>query len=131
MIKNLLFGCIFLRQFKMMRTRSVPRQVKPHPLLTEVTAHQPEFTMENISGTIVGFRFPSYIKGINMPGYHLHFISSDHTRGGHILGFELASGNCEIDLIHQFSLKLPEKDSAFAVTDLSKDRSVELKKAEG
>jgi acetolactate decarboxylase len=41
----------------MMRTRSVPRQVKPHPLLTEVTAHQPEFTMENISGTIVGFRF--------------------------------------------------------------------------
>jgi acetolactate decarboxylase len=57
MIKNLLFGCIFLRQFKMMRTRSVPRQVKPHPLLTEVTAHQPEFTMENISGTIVGFRF--------------------------------------------------------------------------
>lgn len=31
--------------------------------------------------TIAGFRCPSYVKGINVPGFHLYFISEDKTKG--------------------------------------------------
>jgi acetolactate decarboxylase len=129
--QNLICSFKITGKFKMMHTRSVPRQSKPFPPLSEVTAHQPEFNMENISGTIIGFRFPAFIKGINMPGYHLHFISNDQSCGGHILGFEVIEGRCLVDIIHQFELKLPAESSAFGATDLTKDRSMELKKVEG
>jgi acetolactate decarboxylase len=129
--QNLFCAIRISGRFLTIRTRSVPRQKKPFPPLTEVTANQPEFTLENVQGTLIGFRFPSYVKGMNMPGYHLHFISGDRTAGGHILSFTLVSGKCEIEVIHQFLLRLPEGDSAFAVTDLSKDRSGDLQKAEG
>ena len=117
-------------QFKTIRTRSVPRQNKPYLPLKEVTDHQPEFDMENISGTIIGFRCPVYVRGINVPGYHLHFINHDRTRGGHILSFELVEGTCMIDVLHQYFLRLPEYTRDFAETDLSKDRSKELKSVE-
>jgi acetolactate decarboxylase len=113
-----------------MRTRSVPGQRKPYPPLQEVTKNQPEFAMRDIAGSIVGFRCPAYVKGINVPGYHLHFISEDRTRGGHILSFKMASGQCEVDVLHQYSLSLPTNTLQFAETDLSKDRSKELQEAE-
>jgi acetolactate decarboxylase len=117
--------------FRMMHTRSVPKQEKPYPPLAQVTAHQPEFRMQDVSGTIVGFRMPPFIKGINMPGYHLHFISSDRTQGGHILGFEIASGQCKLMQIRNFHLRLPGAGSGFSGTDLQSDRSHQYQQVEG
>jgi acetolactate decarboxylase len=65
-----------------MKTRSVPAQKRPYAPLKEVTANQPEFNMNNIFGIIVGFRCPPDVDGINVPGYHLHFISRDRNQGG-------------------------------------------------
>jgi acetolactate decarboxylase len=129
--QNLICAIKINGTFRAMKTRSVPRQHKPYPPLSVVTANQPEFRMENIEGTIVGFRFPPFVKGINMPGYHLHFISSDRTRGGHILSFDMVSGSCGIDILHQFFLKLPAESEAFAKIDHTRDRSVELQEVEG
>jgi len=128
--QNLFYAIKITGQFSLMKTRSVPGQQKPYPPLKEVTTNQPEFNMENISGTIVGFRCPPYVKGINVPGYHLHFISSDRTQGGHILSFKIADGKCEIDVINQYFLTLPVNTKEFAETDLSKDRSKELNDVE-
>ncbi len=126
-----LFCAIKIRgKFSAMKTRSVPAQKKPYPALKVVTSNQPEFEMQNISGTIVGFRCPAYVKGINVPGYHLHFISSDHTQGGHILSFEVAAGECEVDILNEYYLTLPLYTKEFAETDLSKDRSKELEAVE-
>jgi len=116
--------------FSRMHTRSVPAQDKPYPPLAEVTRHQPEFVMENIAGRIVGFRCPAYVKGINVPGYHLHFLSDDRTRGGHILGFEMAEGQCAVDVCHRFLLLLPENDETFGAADLTMDRAKELEAVE-
>jgi len=58
------------------------------------------------------------VKGINVPGYHLHFISNDFTKGGHILDFKMKSGKCEIDFCHQFLLTLPEDGDEFSRVDL-------------
>lgn len=128
--KNLFYAIKITGKFDSMKTRSVPRQVKPYPPLNEATSKQSVFNMEKISGTIVGFRCPPYVKGINVPGYHLHFISSDHTRGGHILNFEMSEGLCEIDILDRFYLKLPVNAEDFAKTDLSKDRTKELQGVE-
>lgn len=116
--------------FSKVHTRSVPAQVKPYKPLTEVTKHQPEFKMKNITGTIVGFRLPTFVKGINVPGYHLHFISDDLQHGGHLLDFELEKGVIEIAEVHRFRMFLPENANDFAAIDLAKDRTQELHDAE-
>ncbi len=128
--QNFFYAIKITGKFKTMKTRSVPEQHKPYPPLKEVTKHQPEFNMENISGTVVGFRCPPYVKGINVPGYHLHFISDDKTKGGHILKFELLNGECEIDILNQYFLTLPVDDKEFAETNLSINRSKELDEVE-
>ncbi|OGI07322.1 MAG: alpha-acetolactate decarboxylase [Candidatus Margulisbacteria bacterium GWF2_35_9] len=128
--QNLFYAIKIEGTFKNIKTRSVPEQKKPYPPLSEVTKTQPEFNMENISGTIVGFRCPAFVKGINVPGYHLHFISKDHRQGGHILGLEISSAVAQLDVLDQYVLQLPTDGEAFAKTDLSKDRSSELNRVE-
>ena len=111
--------------FKTMRTRSVPAQERPFPPLKAVAATQPTFDFENVSGTIVGFRCPPYVAGVNVPGYHLHFLSQDGAKGGHILGFELVTGTAQVDELDRFVLQLPGTDD-FANVDLARDRQREL-----
>ncbi len=116
--------------FQTMHTRAVPAQKKPYRPLTEIAARQPEFPMRHVSGTIVGFRSPPFVKGIGVPGYHLHFVSDNKQQGGHVLDFELSAGTAEIDICNQLHLVLPEQDSDFHQLDLSQDLSRELKEVE-
>jgi acetolactate decarboxylase len=71
-----------------MKTRSIPPQQKPYRTLEEVLKTQPLFDFKNIKGTMVGYRLPSFIKGINKEGYHFHFITKDKKSGGHVLELE-------------------------------------------
>ena len=128
--QNLFCGIKIHGHFKSVHTRSVPSQKKPYPPLADVTAHQPEFKAANINGTIVGFRCPPFVKGINVPGYHLHFLSDSKIFGGHLLGFEMEKGQCAVDICNQFVLILPENQETLKSVDLSKDRSKELKRVE-
>jgi len=73
-------------RFDLVRARSVPRQEPPYRPLTEVVAEQHVFELADAAGTMLGFRFPAYAEGIEVSGYHLHFISEDRSRGGHVLG---------------------------------------------
>lgn len=111
--------------FKSIRTRSVLAQERPYRPLKEITARQPVFDLENISGTIVGFRCPPYVSGVNVPGYHLHFISQDRSRGGHILAWELVTGTAQVDVLDRFVLQLPSTED-FAAAELGRDRQAEL-----
>lgn len=114
---------------RQMEKRSVPAQKKRYPPLKEATSNQPEFDMDNVFGTIVGFRCPSYVRGIHVSGYHFHFMSGDRTRGGHVLSFEIINGKCEIGILTQFSLRLPDSKD-FAETDFSRDRTKEMQDVE-
>lgn len=118
-------------EFKTVKTRSVPAQHKPYPPLAEVTRDQPEFTRSGISGTIVGFRLPPYLRGLNVPGWHLHFISKDRAFGGHLLELEMKKGSCGVDMMHRLTIQLEESGEALSGIDLTKDRSRDLKQVEG
>ena len=111
--------------FKTMRTRSVPAQERPFPRLKDIAATQPVFDLRNVTGTLVGFRCPPVVAGVNVPGYHLHFLSQDGAKGGHVLGFELVTGTAQVDELDRFVLQLPGTDD-FANVDLARDRQREL-----
>jgi len=117
-------------KFSRMKVRSVPSQEKPYSPLVEVTKNQTVFEVEDVQGTIVGFRSPPFVKGINVPGYHCHFISADRNQGGHILDCEIISGIGEVDSCNRFLLILPEDSDSLEDIDLSLDRSVELDQVE-
>jgi acetolactate decarboxylase len=126
---NVFYAIRISGTFENVKTRSVPRQEKPYRPLTEVVKTQPEFDLKNVRGTMVGFRCPSYVKGVNVPGYHLHFITADAKAGGHVLDFKVQKAITEIDDTNQFFLMLPS-DSSFYKADLAVDREKELSAAE-
>ncbi len=106
---NLFYAIKVEGVFAYLKTRSVPKQSKPYPPLIEVIKHQPTFEFKNIRGTMVGFWCPQFIKGINVPGYHLHFISQDRKSGGHVLKFTLKKGVVSLDITPNLFLMLPKK----------------------
>ncbi len=117
-------------RFQAVRTRSVPRQHRPYPPLTEVTAHQTVFELGPVAGTLVGFYCPPYVKGVNVPGWHLHFLSDDRQAGGHVLDVRAASLTVRLDDTTALDLRLPPPGSDFYRSDLSRDRSKALHEAE-
>ena len=89
------------------KTRSVPMQTEPYPTLTEVIRNQSIFTLNNVTGTTVGFRLPTYMDGVNVAGYHFHFITDDEGAGGHLLDCIVRNATIEIDYTYRFELALP------------------------
>ncbi|MCB9481161.1 MAG: acetolactate decarboxylase [Desulfobacteraceae bacterium] len=128
--KNLFYAVKMTGNFSYVKTRSVPMQKRPYPKLIEVTKNQPEFYRDSVKGTIVGFYCPKFVKGVNVPGYHLHFLSEDKNFGGHILEFKAETSVVEIDEINEFLMVLLEKSEDFASKDFSEDKSRELEKIE-
>jgi acetolactate decarboxylase len=82
--------------FRFVKARSVPRQERPYKGLKEVIPDQSVFELRNVQGTLVGFRFPSYVGTLNVPGYHFHFMSDDRSQGGHVL--DCVTERCEMSL---------------------------------
>jgi len=87
--------------------RSVHAQHPPYPSLLEVTEHQTEWTVRSSVGSLVGFRFPNQAAGVEVPGYHFHFISDDRSVGGHVLGLTLVSGLASVDGVDDLHVELP------------------------
>ena len=127
--KNIFYAIKIEGRFSRVKARSVPRQTRPYPPLAQAVEKQAVFNFKDVEGTILGFRCPVYIKGVNVPGYHLHFLTKDRRAGGHVLDCSLKNVTVQIDPIHQFTLVLP-KDKDFYRLDLDKDKSKELKKVE-
>ncbi|MGA7826348.1 MAG: acetolactate decarboxylase [Geobacteraceae bacterium] len=115
--------------FPSIKIRSVPRQKKPYPGLAEAASHQSVFRYQNITGTIVGFRTPGFAKGINLPGYHFHFISADRKIGGHLLECRINKALLSYDKALGLRLALPE-NAEFARGNLGKDHGRALERAE-
>lgn len=127
--KNIPYAIRVTGKFDYIKTRSVPRQEKPYRPLVEVTKDQSVFEMHDIEGTIVGFRVPEYMQGLNAAGHHLHFISSDKKSGGHLLGCVTDRVRIEVDDTRDFYMSLPET-AGFSRLDLSDSQAKDIVKAE-
>ena len=115
--------------FQYVKTRAPEKQAKPYPRLADALKDQPVFEFHNVKGTLVGFCLPEYVKGINVPDFHLHFLTDDKTGGGHLLECNTEKVVVGIDTVSGLNLVLP-KNSAFDNADLSGDKQEELHKVE-
>ena len=125
---NMLYAIRIEGEFEYIKTRSVPRQENYRPLV-EVTREQPTFEYRKIRGTLGGFFTPQFMASLNVPGYHLHFLSDDHTRGGHLL-------ECRYKLIEIGLQHIPKLEVGLPLTidymtaDLDTDIRKDLEEAE-
>lgn len=127
--RNIFYAVKVDAVFDYMKVRAVPRQEKPYRPLVEVAKHQPVYTHEGIRGTLVGFRFPDYAQGINVAGYHVHFLDAAETSGGHVLDFRMRDASIEIDLTSDLHMEVPDCGD-FLEADLGKDQADAIAKAE-
>ena len=65
------------------------------------------FELGEVDGTMLGFRFPSYAEGIEVGGYHLHFIDAERRRGGHVLDSRIGEVRAGLDPSDDLHIELP------------------------
>lgn len=104
--RNIFYAIRIDGLFKSVKVRSVPKQESYRPLV-EVAAHQPVFEFHNVVGTLAGFFTPEFMSSVNVPGLHLHFLSSDLQRGGHLLACEPQKIQVGVQFIPRMELTLP------------------------
>jgi acetolactate decarboxylase len=126
---NLFFALRVDGHFGYVRTRAVCKTREGVPLV-QAAAVQPEFEFNDIAGTLVGFWTPEYARTLNVPGYHLHFISDDRKNGGHLLQCRGTKLRIQIQREGDYRLALPETED-FLNADLRRDPAADLATAEG
>ncbi|HCH49492.1 MAG TPA: acetolactate decarboxylase [Proteus sp.] len=107
-------------EFELVKTRTVPRQEPPYSPMLEAIKNQPIFTFHNEIGIIAGFRSPQFTQGINVAGFHEHYINQQRQGGGHILDYYLKYGTLKIGIISRFTIDLPSH-STFLQANLMPD----------
>jgi len=90
---------------------------------------QPTFEYRDVTGTLVGFRSPAFVEGLNVPGYHFHFIDAERKVGGHLLECRLRTGTAEIDVTPAFEVRLPQSPE-FHALDLTAHDAQDVQRVE-
>ncbi|KAK4143471.1 alpha-acetolactate decarboxylase [Dichotomopilus funicola] len=105
--------------FRKIVVRTAGGQIRPREGMVDVCSRQTTHTFENVTGTIVGFRCPQYVMGVNVAGDHFHFITDDRQRGGHILELQ-SEGEVEVAAAQMstFYMELPTEDDEFNEAEL-------------
>ncbi len=105
--------------FDKVEARSVlPSRKSQHVALKELLdTTQYSFRFENIRGSLVCLYFPDYMNGINLPGWHLHFLSEDRIRGGHVFDVQIRESRVRMDKVARIEIQLPT-EARFDTYDL-------------
>ena len=117
-------------EFAKVDARSEAPYRSHHVSLKEILdKNQKAFIFENIRGSLVGVYFPDYMDGINMPGWHLHFLSQDRTLGGHVFDVSIKDAKAMVDKVTNMMINLP-KEAAFDTYSLKQDLQEEIESVE-
>ena len=125
--ENIMYALKINGLFHRVKARSVPRQTRPYPSLAQAVEQQAVFPLTDVEGTMVGFRCPAFLNGVNVPGYHFHFLTRDRKTGGHVLDCTVENLTVQVDPTYRLSLVLPEEPDFFRL-NLEKEKGGDLKK---
>ena len=114
--------------FERLELRSVARQ-PPGTSLAKAARQQHAFELRDVSGTLVGFRFPDYAQGLEVAGYHLHFADAARRRGGHVLACRPARVQVGLDPEGDLHVELPP-GIELGPPDRSADERARIREAE-
>lgn len=116
--------------FEKISARSESPYRSQHISLKEILkGTQKDFYFDDIAGTLVCVYFPDYMDGINAPGWHLHFVSDDRSRGGHVFDLVMKEGSMLVNKISQIHIQLPDTP-AFDTYSLKEASQDEIKDVE-
>ncbi|KKO89453.1 acetolactate decarboxylase [Sphingobacterium sp. Ag1] len=111
--KNGMYAIRVSGDFGIVRTRAFPAvKEEPFPLLSNILDRQKFFDIRNTGGTLVGYHLPEYLNGIQISGFHFHYLSSSSQQGGHVLDFKGQNFKIEIAELGRIELDIP-KDKDF------------------
>ena len=117
-------------EFQRVDARSAAPYHAPHVPMKEVMGDlQKEFSFTRQRGTMVCVYFPDYLDGINAEGWHLHFITEDRSRGGHVLDLSLTEGTVSLLKLSSLEMRLPH-DPSFDTYSLHEDLQADIKRVE-
>lgn len=122
--KNVFWAIRIDGVFPSVKARAIPKQSPPYAPLAEVAKQQVIVTLSG-EGTLVGYYSPPFVKGVNVPGFHWHFLTADRARGGHVLDCSLNPATALLDELRTLTVRLPAS-TEFDGLDLSGDKTGEL-----
>jgi len=125
---NIFYAIRIEGKFTYIKVRSVPKQDCYKPLV-EVTREQPVFEYTDVEGTLGGFFTPTFLSSLSVPGLHLHFLSSDFQRGGHLLECRPNGVRAGVQFINSEELGLP-MSLDYLTLDFHRDIEADLDQAE-
>jgi len=125
---NLMYAIRIDGHFDYVKARSVPKMMNYLPLV-EIAKLQTVFEFHDVEGTIVGFYTPNFLAGVHMTGLHLHFITKDRKRGGHLLAAAPADVTVKLQHAPTVELGLP-MTLDFLTMDRVRNMEADLDKAE-
>ena len=72
----------------------------------------------------------NYVEGMNLPGWHIHFLSKDFKLGGHILNVSSNNALVKINKLDTWEVLMPENKN-FAKWNLKEDLKEKTEAVEG
>lgn len=103
--KNLPYAIRIDGDFSDFTFRTISKFSPPYPTLDIAAKKQVLHEVTDVSGSLVGFYFPSYWGNTGgVVGFHLHFISNDRKTGGHV--FEVAINNAKVSLAAMSNIEI-------------------------
>ena len=128
--KNGMYAIRVTGDFVQMKTRAFPPVSKePYPALATIMDQMKTFELNKTKGVLIGYRIPPYLAGVNIAGYHFHYLNDALNAGGHALNFTLTNVKVEIANLTEFRLEVP-KDKAFMNYDFKNTNKPEMDKVE-
>lgn len=112
------------------RVRSNFKQKQPYEPLYKVAGDQREFEYKDIEGSVIGIFSPNYVEGMNLPGWHIHFLSKDLTKGGHILKISGDDIKIKVNKLQAWKVLMPD-DPDFSTWNLKEDLKSKTEAVEG
>jgi acetolactate decarboxylase len=104
---NMLFALRIDGRFNHIRVWSVSKQENYQPMV-ETDEARPTFEYRDVDGTLAGFYTPRFIRSLSMPGFHLHFLTSDRKRGGHLHECSVKKATIGLQLVPRLTLNMPK-----------------------
>jgi len=97
--------------FQSVAVRTADGQHYKYEKLRELHRRQTTHQFTNVRGSLIGFRSPEFLQGVSVAGDHLHFISDERDRGGHVLECTSA-GDIQVSasILSTVHLQLPDDD---------------------
>lgn len=119
--------------FTHLKCRTVRGQEYKGQPLSELGEKQSVEEYTDVEGTVIGFRSPENWQGFSVAGDHMHFISSDRSRGGHVLELRTKEGKDGVKMhmavVSNVHIELPTTED-FNAASLTTDSDA-VKKVEG